>query len=103
MAKRNLFVHPAHRKKRLGQIYLNNDLSRRIALRTHIFLLDVLKYNFGEVDEAMFHDVERPFERISDVLGIKISDLDFISDNLSRQMALRINNLLSARLKKLLW
>jgi hypothetical protein len=38
-------------------------------------LLNVLKCYFGEVDEAMFHDVERPQERIFYILGIKKSDL----------------------------
>jgi hypothetical protein len=34
-----------------------------------------LKMRFGEVDEAMFHDVERPQERVFYTLGIEISDL----------------------------
>jgi hypothetical protein len=29
-----------------------------------IFFLKDLKWDLGDVDEAMFHDVERPFERI---------------------------------------
>jgi hypothetical protein len=33
-----------------------------MALRIHNLLLDVLKKVFGEVDEAMFRDVERPLE-----------------------------------------
>jgi hypothetical protein len=35
-----------------------------------ICLLYVLQNNFGEVDEAMFHDVEMPFEYIFYILGI---------------------------------
>jgi hypothetical protein len=35
-----------------------------------------LKFVFGDVDEAMFHDVEGPFERIFFILGIQKSDLD---------------------------
>jgi hypothetical protein len=35
--------------------------------------LNVLKCDFVDTDEASFHDVERPLERI---LGIKKSDLD---------------------------
>jgi hypothetical protein len=31
-----------------------------MALRTHNLLLDVLKNVFGEVDETMFEDVDRP-------------------------------------------
>jgi hypothetical protein len=29
-----------------------------------ICILNVLKINFDDFDEAKFHDVERPFERI---------------------------------------
>jgi hypothetical protein len=35
-----------------------------------ICLLFVLQNNFCEVDEAMFHDVEMPFEYIFYILGI---------------------------------
>jgi hypothetical protein len=35
----------------------------------------VLKFDFGEVDESMFLDVEKPFERIFYILGIEKSDL----------------------------
>jgi hypothetical protein len=45
-----------------------------------ICLLNVLKCNFGEVDEAMFHDVERSFERIFYILGIQKSDLDEVAN-----------------------
>jgi hypothetical protein len=34
-----------------------------------IYLLDVYKCDFGDVDEAMFHEVENAFERIFDFLG----------------------------------
>jgi hypothetical protein len=37
--------------------------------------LNVLKCDFGDVDEAMFHDVERSQERILYILEIKKSDL----------------------------
>jgi hypothetical protein len=39
-----------------------------------ICLLNVLKCDFGDVDEAMFHDVERSFERIFYNLGLQKSD-----------------------------
>jgi hypothetical protein len=39
-----------------------------------ICFLNVLKCDIGEVDEAIFHDVEKPFERIFYILGIQISD-----------------------------
>jgi hypothetical protein len=40
----------------------------------------VLKINFADFDEAMFHDVERPFKRIVYILGIEKSDLDKVAD-----------------------
>jgi hypothetical protein len=39
-------------------------------------LLDVLKNDFREVDEAMIQGVERPRELILCFLGIEKSDLD---------------------------
>jgi shikimate kinase len=36
----------------------------------------VLKINFADFDEAIFHDVEKPLERIFKILGIENSDLD---------------------------
>jgi hypothetical protein len=36
----------------------------------------VLKINFADFDEAIFHDVERPFERIFKILSIEKSDLE---------------------------
>jgi hypothetical protein len=36
-----------------------------------ICLLDVLKNNFDEVDEAIFHGVERPCKLVLIFLGIK--------------------------------
>jgi shikimate kinase len=47
-----------------------------MALRIHYLPSEVLKWNFGDVDEAMFHDVEMSFERIFYILGIEYSDLD---------------------------
>jgi hypothetical protein len=43
-------------------------------------LLKVLKVHFGDVDEAMFHDVERLFEHIFYILDIQKSDLDEVAD-----------------------
>jgi hypothetical protein len=40
-----------------------------------ICLLDVLKNDFGEVDEAKFQGVERPYDLIFCILGIEKSDL----------------------------
>jgi hypothetical protein len=39
-------------------------------------LLDVLKNEFGVVDETMFQGVERPCELIHYIVGIEISFLD---------------------------
>jgi hypothetical protein len=36
----------------------------------------VLKFDFVKVDESMFYDVERLFQRIFYVLGIRKDDLD---------------------------
>jgi hypothetical protein len=47
-----------------------------MALRTHNILLDVLRIVFGDVDEAMFEDVERPQELIFCILSIKRGDLN---------------------------
>jgi hypothetical protein len=41
--------------------------------------VNVLKFDFGEVDESLFHDVERPFERIFYILGIEKSDLNEVA------------------------
>jgi hypothetical protein len=49
------------------------------SLELIIFLLDVIKNDFGEVNEAMFQGVERPCKIIFCFLGIKKSDLDEVS------------------------
>jgi hypothetical protein len=48
------------------------------------------KFDLCEVDEAIFHDIEKPFESIFYILGIQKSDLDEVADMmfLSRRMAL---------------
>jgi hypothetical protein len=66
-----------------------------MALR--LCLLNVLKCDLGDVDEEIFHDVERPFQRFFYFLRFqKKKDLDEIceSDVLNRQIALRTHNLL---------
>jgi hypothetical protein len=45
-----------------------------------ICLLNVLKYDCGDFEEAMFHDVVRPFESIFYILGIQKSDLDEVAE-----------------------
>jgi hypothetical protein len=46
-----------------------------MALGKQICPLDVLKKEFGEVDEAMFQGFERPCGPIFLILGIEKSDL----------------------------
>jgi hypothetical protein len=45
-----------------------------------ICLLDVLKWDFGESDEAVFRGDQRPCEIIIWILGIKKSDWDEVAD-----------------------
>jgi hypothetical protein len=46
-----------------------------MTLRTNNLHLDVLKNDFGEVDEAMFQGVERSYELVFCILSIEKSDL----------------------------
>jgi hypothetical protein len=72
-----------------------------MALRTHNLPSRLLKNYFGEVDEAMFHGVERPREIIFFILFTEKKRLFRIhlSDDLSRRLYLRTHNLTSGRLK----
>jgi hypothetical protein len=65
--------------------------------------MDVLKNDFGEVDEATFLGVERPCEIIFFILNIEKSDFEIACVVLSWRMALRTHNMPSGRLKKRLW
>jgi hypothetical protein len=49
-----------------------------MGVRTHNLNSNVLKYDFDNVDEAMFHDVERPCEIIFCIMGIEKNVLDEI-------------------------
>jgi hypothetical protein len=62
----NYFLHRGHRKNRLLRGRLSDVLIRRMAL-----VLDVLKNDFGDVDETMFLGFKRPFERIFCILHIE--------------------------------
>jgi hypothetical protein len=55
---------------------MRNHLCSRIVLRTHNLPSEVLKNDFGKVDETMFKCVEIPFEVIFYIFGIVKSDLD---------------------------
>jgi hypothetical protein len=68
---RNHFLHPGHRKKRFGRSRLSDVLSRQMVVKLILCLLNVLKNDFGEVDEAMFEGIEGPFEPIFCILGIE--------------------------------
>jgi hypothetical protein len=68
------FLHPVFRLKRLGWSHLSNVLSRLMALRNHNLSSDVLKNDFGEVDEAMSQGVERLYELIFCIPKIQKSD-----------------------------
>jgi hypothetical protein len=58
-----------------------------------ICLHDILKNDFGEVEEALFRGVERPYELILCILSTKKSELGEIA----------CDNLPSERLKIRLW
>jgi hypothetical protein len=45
-----------------------------------ICLANVLKCDFGDVVEAMFHDVEKTFDCIFYIHGIQISVLDDVAE-----------------------
>jgi hypothetical protein len=47
-----------------------------------ICLLNVLTSDFVEVDEAIFHGVEKPCELIFYILGIQKSDLDEVPEKM---------------------
>jgi hypothetical protein len=54
---RNNFLHPGHRRKRLGPSRLSDVLIRGMALRTHNLPSGRLKNGFGENNKAMFQGV----------------------------------------------
>jgi hypothetical protein len=68
--------YSGHQKERLGKIRLSDVLSGRMDLRAHNMPSVHLKFDFGEIDEAKFQDVEEPFEVIFFILCIEESDLD---------------------------
>jgi hypothetical protein len=74
---RAYFLQPPHGNKRLGWSRLSDVLFR--TWRLIICFVNVLKCDFGDVDETMFHDVERTFERIFLLLGIQKRVLDEVA------------------------
>jgi hypothetical protein len=51
-----------------------------VTLRTHNLRSELLKCDFGDVDEAKIHYVERPFERFFYILGIQRSNFDKVAE-----------------------
>jgi hypothetical protein len=98
-AKRTYLPNPQHRKNRIERNHLSDVIIRRMALRTHN--LNELKCDFGDVDEAMFHDVERPFKRIFYILAILKRFVRIPRDDvLSSRNDVKTHNLPTVRLKK---
>jgi hypothetical protein len=71
IAMRIHFQYIGYRNKRFGRRRLSDVLRNEWPWEIIICLLDVLKNDFGEVDEAMFQGVERPCVLIFCVLGIE--------------------------------
>jgi hypothetical protein len=74
-AIRTHFLHPEHRKKRLGRSRLSDVLNRRMTHRTKNLLSECLK-KLRAFDDGMFHDVEMPFKRFLYIQGFQKCDLD---------------------------
>jgi hypothetical protein len=70
------FLHSGHPIKRLGRSRGSDVASRRIALCTHYLPSDVLKSEYGDVDEAIFQGFGRPCKLILCIVGFQKSDLD---------------------------
>jgi hypothetical protein len=72
----NSFLLPEHLKKRVGRSRLKGVSSGRMGLRNNNLPLNVLKNDFGEIDETIFKGVERICEIIFCILDIEQSDMD---------------------------
>jgi hypothetical protein len=95
------FLHHGNRKNRHGRSRLRYVSSRRMALRNHNLSLDVLRNDFGEVDETMFQGIERPCKINFCIHGIeKATWTKSFKWDLSIRMDQRTNNLASERTKK---
>jgi hypothetical protein len=73
------FLNPEQKKKRFGWSSLSDVLTSWKTLRTHIFLLDVFKNVFAEVNETIFQGVERPYDLNFWILRIEKRDLDEVA------------------------
>jgi hypothetical protein len=99
------FLHPVYRKNRLGRSCLSDDLSRRMALRTHNLPSGRLKKrncwsrwsDVWRCRKAMRnHFLHYRYRK-------KATWTKLHKDALSRRMTLRTHNLPSGRLKNQLW
>jgi hypothetical protein len=104
-ATRNNFLHPVHRKKRLGRSRLRDDLSRRIALWNHNLHSEHFKKRlwwsrWRKVSRC--RKAKRTHFLLRGHQKKRLGRSRF-GDVLSRRMGLRSHNLLYGRLKKRLW
>jgi hypothetical protein len=67
---RNHFFHPVHLKSDLDEIFNVMIQTGEWTWETIFCLLNVLKCDLGDVNEAMFNDAEKPIERIFYIFGI---------------------------------
>jgi hypothetical protein len=67
---------PGHRNDQLGRSRLSDVLKGEWPRELVICLQDILKNDFGKVDEVIFQGVERPYDLIFCILGIGKIDLD---------------------------
>jgi hypothetical protein len=103
-AMRTRFLFPGNRIMLLGLSRLNDVLKRRMARELKLCLLDVLIDDFDEVHETLFQGVEGPCVSIFCISGFeKVTFMSRLSYVLNMRMALRTQNLPSARLKRRLW
>jgi hypothetical protein len=52
---RTHFLHPVHRKKRLGRSHIRDFYVGEFHLKLIMCVLNVLKNDIGEIGEAIFH------------------------------------------------
>jgi hypothetical protein len=76
----NHFLHPGHIKRYLDEFAEVKFQVGKWPWEIKICLLEVLKGDFGDVDEEMFQGVERPCELIFYLLGIQKTDLDEVAE-----------------------
>jgi hypothetical protein len=73
---RNNFLHSAYKKSNLDEFAEVMFQLCEWPWELILCILDVLKFDFGEVDETMSKFAERPFENISCILAMQIRGMD---------------------------